>query len=613
MKINRLIIILLFIQFSLQAQIEHLEPPFWWTGMNSSELQILVHGEMVSESKVEIDYQGVELKSVARIENPNYIFLNLELSEDLKPGSFPIKFTSNRKLLSVYEYHLHPREKNSKNREGFNSSDVIYLLMPDRFANGDSSNDIDQNMLETVLDRGDPYGRHGGDIKGIRDNLDYFEKMGFTALWLNPLLENNQPEASYHGYATTDFYKVDSRYGTNEDYKKLTQLASEKGIKMVMDMIFNHCGSEHWWMKDLPSKDWINYSDDYKITNHRRTVNQDPYASDEDIELMRDGWFVPTMPDLNGRNPFLATYLIQNSIWWIEYSGIAGIRMDTYPYPDKFMMADWCKRILEEYPDFNMVGEEWSTNPLTVSYWQKGKNNADGYEPNLPSVFDFPLQHAVTEGLKEPESWGTGLIKIYEALSNDYIYPDPNNLVIFPDNHDMSRFYMQLGMDQKLYKLGITYFLTMRGIPQIYYGSEILMTHTEGNDHGLIRKDFPGGWDGDKTNAFTGENLGKDEKEMQDFFSLLLNWRKENPVIHDGKLTHFAPVDGVYVYFRYNESKKVMVILNKNKKTCSLRMDRFSGMLGKARTGYDIISKEELNVSSELKLKAQTPYILELN
>ena len=605
------ITVLFAVSTSLNAQIDHVEPPFWWTGMKNPELQLMVHGKSISSTTVELDYEGIELKSIYSVENPNFLFIDLQLSADVKPGKFNIHFKNNGKTVESYTYELKKRQPHSAERKGFKNSDVMYLIMPDRFANGDSGNDYVEGFKEKP-NRKEPYGRHGGDIQGIIEHLDYISDMGFTAIWLNPVLENDQPEWSYHGYATTDFYKVDGRFGSNEDYRKLGRIAEEKGIKLVMDMIFNHCGSEHWWMKDIPTSDWINFYPDYVRTNHRRTINQDPHASDIDSKMMTDGWFVPTMPDLNQRNPFLATYLIQNSIWWIEYVGLAGIRMDTYPYPDKYMMAEWNKRVLEEYPDFNIVGEEWSLNPAIVSYWQKGQINRDGYEPNLPSLMDFPLQSALQRGLTEKESWDNGLIRLYEVLANDFLYPDPDNLVIFPDNHDMSRFYMQVGMDVNLFKLGITYILTTRGIPQFFYGTEILMTHKESNSHGHIRKDFPGGWEGDDINAFTGKGLSKKEIEVQNFFKKLLNWRKGNPVIHTGKLTHFAPENGVYVFFRYKNNKKVMIVLNKNKENFHLKLDRFNEILDENPKGKDVLSERVYDLSKKIVLPALTPLILEL-
>ena len=606
-----LVVLNIFAGLCLFAQIQHVEPPFWWAGMKNPHLQVLIHGENIADYKVKAEYPGLSLKTVSRVQNPNYLFLDLELENNIKAGSFLITFSKDGKKEFDYEYQILQREKDASEVKGFDNSDVIYLLMPDRFANGDPSNDVVPSMKETDLDRNEPYGRHGGDIQGIIDHMDYFEEMGFTALWLNPVLENDQPDASYHGYAITDFYKVDPRFGDNELYKKLAEEADKRGIKLIMDMIFNHCGSEHWWMDDLPSDDWIHYYPDYKITNHRRTVNQDPYAAESDLKLMREGWFVPTMPDMNQENPFLAEYLIQNSIWWIEYLGLEGIRMDTYPYPNKYMLAEWCKRVMDEYPNFNIVGEEWTTNPVIISYWQKGKENYDGYEPHLPSVMDFPLQEAVSKGLTEEESWGTGLIRMYESLANDFIYPDPYNILIFPDNHDMPRFYMQMGMNNDLYKLGIIYFLTTRGIPQFLYGGEVLMTHTEGDSHGLIRKDFPGGWEGDKKNAFTGENLDEETLEMQNFFKTLLNWRKENPVIHTGKLTHYAPAENVYVYFRYNENKKVMVIINKNTEKYELNLERFRKHLGKTTKAFDVIDQKEILLDGKLMLEPLRGYVLD--
>lgn len=580
--------------------------------MNSTKLQLMIYGENAAGLDVEIEYPGIEIESICKVENPNYSFINLKLDKEVLPGSFKIQFLKNGKKLTEFDYALLERENGSAIRDGFDNSDVIYLLMPDRFANAIVDNDVISSMKENKIDRKDPYGRHGGDIQGIIDHLDYLEDLGITALWLNPVLENNQAKESYHGYAITDFYKVDPRFGTNEDFRKLTRLASEKGIKMIMDMVFNHCGSEHWWMKDMPSPDWLNMYPDYVYSNHRKSLNQDPYRAESDLRILTDGWFVSTMPDLNQRNPFMAAYLIQNSIWWTEYLGLAGIRMDTYPYPDKYMMSDWCLRLLEEYPDFNIVGEEWNTNPLTVAYWQKGQVNRDGYEGNLPSVFDFPLQSAVTQALTEEKGWSTGMIRIYDAISNDYIYPDPYNLVIFPENHDMSRFFMQVGMNLDLYKLGITFYLTTRGIPQFLYGDEVLMTHTEGNDHGNIRKDFPGGWVNDSKNAFTGKNMETREIEMLEFFKSLLNWRKNNPVIHTGKLKHFIPENEVYVYFRYNEDKRVMVILNKNIKKYKIDLDRFNSMLDGYSRGKDIISGQEFLLEQEMVLDPMRPYVIEL-
>lgn len=595
------------------GQVDRVEPPFWWTGMVNPRLQLMVHGEQIAGSVARTDHEGIQVVATTSLESSNYIFIDLELLPGAEPGRFTIDLIREKKQFASFEYELRARETGSADREGFNNSDVIYLVMPDRWANGDPGNDVVTGLREQRLDRTDRLARHGGDLKGLVDHLDYMEKMGFSALWLNPVLMNDMERSSYHGYSTTDYYMVDPRFGSNEELRELSLLAQEKGIKMIMDMVFNHIGSFHPWMEDPPAADWINHYPGFVPTNHRRTVNQDPYASETDRERMADGWFVSTMPDLNQDNSFLSTYLIQNSIWWIEFGVLAGIRMDTYPYPEKEMMAEWCSRVLDEYPDFNIVGEEWSTNPGLVSYWQRGKINRDGYRGNVPSLMDFPLQSALGESLLKKDDWDSGWLTLYETLASDYEYPDPYNLVVFPDNHDMSRFYMQVGMDDELYRLGITYILTTRGIPQIFYGSEILMTHTESDHHGDIRKDFPGGWEGDPVNAFTGEGLSEEAQQMQQFFMKLLNWRRENQVIHTGKLIHYAPEKGTYVYGRYNREKTVMVILNKNAKTESVSIERFAELTGNHTYGIDVITGERVVLDGEVTVPAKTGYILELH
>jgi neopullulanase len=589
------------------ANLKRVEPMFWWAGMKNPQLQLLVYGEEIGTTRVLVEYPGVTLKSVSQVENPNYLFVDLHI-EGAQPGQFPIRFVKNGETVAEYSYELKARKPGSAERKGFGPADALYLIMPDRFANGNPDNDFVEGMKEKP-NRSNKGGRHGGDIQGLVDNLDYIANMGFTAIWLNPLLENDQPSYSYHGYSTTDFFKVDARYGTNEEYRDFALKASEKGIKLIMDMIFNHCGSEHWWMKDLPSSDWINQYPDYQITNHTKTLIQDPNGSEYDRNQMLDGWFVPTMPDLNQRNPFMATYLIQNSIWWIEYAMLSGIRMDTYPYPDKHMMAEWNLRVLEEYPYFNNVGEEWHNNAAIVSYWQKGKKNLDGYDGQIPSMMDFPLQDAVSRALRQEGAGGLNII--YDALAMDFQYPDPLNLVIFPDNHDMSRFYMQVNQDFDLFRMGIAYFLTTRGIPQIFYGTEVLLTHP-GDNHGDIRKDFPGGWKGDKVNGFTGEGLTPKEKDAQEFIRKMLNWRKEKEVIHSGKTTHFLPYDGMYVYFRHNQNDMVMVVLNKNSGETTFKTTRLTEMLKGKTSATEVISGKKISNLSEIKLPGRSVSVFEI-
>ena len=606
-----------------KQDINRIEPLNWWVGFKNTSLQLLVHHPNISEWSPEISYQGVSIENVHQADSPNYLFIDLNISEVTKAGKFNITFKKENEDDLIHTYELKSREKSADDYIGFNSSDAIYLITPDRFSNGDSSNDTDENLLEKTIDRTDDYARHGGDIKGITNHLDYIDDLGFTAIWSCPLLTNNMPQSSYHGYAITDYYQVDPRYGTLEDYKTLSSKMSEKGMKLIMDQVANHCGLEHWWMKDLPFKDWINHQEDYiknkdnwdwkatNHTNHRRTTNQDMYASKIDKENMSVGWFVSAMPDLNQRNPFMAKYTIQNSIWWIETVNLGGIRQDTYPYPDKDFMSNWAGEIMNEYPNFSIVGEEWSLNPLLVGYWQDGANNRDGYKSNLKSPMDFPMQRLIVEALNEEESWDNGLVKIYEGLANDFHYAKPKDIMIFPDNHDMSRIFTQLKGDITNTKMALSYVLTLPRIPQIYYGTEILMhDFDKPGDHGLIRSDFPGGWEGDTINAFTGEGLTDDEKDMQLFLKKILNYRKNSKAIHDGKTIHFAPENGVYVLFRVFEDETVVHILNKNDDPIDLDLNRFEeiGLNGKPLN--NIVTEDVVGWNDKLSLKEKGSTIL---
>lgn len=602
--------------FSLfsQSRIERIAPPNWWTGMVDPVVQITLYGEKLARLQPQYDYPGVETSLVHSVENPNYLFIYLEISEDAQAGTMKVSLLDeDNNEAGSFDFELREREKGSAGRKGFGPEDVMYLITPDRFANGDPSNDNIKGMKEKA-DRGNLGGRHGGDLEGISNMLDYIAGMGFTAIWLNPVVENDMPAYSYHGYAATDFYKVDKRFGTNEQYRELCSSAREKGIKVIMDMIMNHCGSEHWFVLDPPTTDWINFGGEYVNTSHRRNTVQDIHASEYDKKHFSDGWFVSTMPDMNQRNPLMADYLITNTIWWIEFAGLDGIRMDTYPYPDKEFMTDWTCRVMQEYPDFNIVGEEWVTNPAIVSYWQAGKQNHDGYVSCLPSLMDFPIQHALAEALNgEERQYGSGLIRLYETLALDFLYPDPYNLVTFPDNHDMARFYTQVNEDNELFKMGLAYIATMRGIPQFYYGTEILMNSRENpGDHGLIRSDFPGGWKGDTVNAVNGQGLSPEQKEAQFFMQKLLNWRKSSAAVHSGKLMQFAPEDGIYVFFRYTGKDKVMVVMNKNAQGKSLDLERFAEMLDTHSSASDVMTGESFSLEKKLSIPAKTAMILEI-
>ena len=608
---------LLFTLHLAQAQLNRVEPPVWWTGMHNPALQLLIHHENVSAYTATLDYPGVRLVRQISVENPNYLFLDLEIAPDAKPGTISIELANGKRKKLTHSYELKAREAGSANRQGFSPKDVIYLITPDRFANGDPSNDEVAGMKEGV-DRSAAGGRHGGDLAGVIQSLDYIEDMGFTQIWLNPVIENDQKAYSYHGYAITDHYQVDARYGSNEQYRLLAQKAKERGIGLIMDMIANHAGGEHWWMADLPCADWLNHQQLYEsgglqLTSHMRTTTQDPYAPSADHRSFVDGWFDTSMPDLNQQNELMANYLIQNSIWWVEYAGLSGIRMDTYSYPDREFMSRWAGAIMAEYPNFNIVGEEWSGDPAIVSYWQHGKDNPDGYASNLTSVMDFPIQENLAISLNNSEdNWISGWVNLYEALSKDFLYPNPGNLVIFPDNHDMSRIYTRLNENYDLFQLAMAYIFTTRGIPQFYYGTEILMTNPGTEDHGIIRSDFPGGWEGDAVNAFTGKGLTEEQLKAQQLIKTLLNWRKNSTAVTEGKLMHYAPDQSIYVLFRYHDKEKVMVVLSKNKESVDLDLSRFSDMLKGGEKGKEIISGKEIELNGTLKVPAFSPMIISL-
>tara|TARA_R110002049_G_scaffold55382_2_gene153682 strand:+ start:6813 stop:8786 length:1974 start_codon:yes stop_codon:yes gene_type:complete len=603
--------------------ISRVEPPNWWVGFKNSTLQLLVHHPNISGTAPEISYNGVSIEQVHKADSPNYLFIDLNISETATAGKFNIIFKQENKKDLIHTYELKPRDKAPENYIGFNSSDAIYLITPDRFSNGNPENDIVEMLKEKTIDRTDGYARHGGDIQGIINHLDYIENLGFTAIWPNPLLTNDMPQSSYHGYAITDYYEIDPRYGNLDDYIELSNKMSEKGIKLVMDQVANHCGIAHWWMTDLPFKDWINHQENYVknidnwngskniTTNHRRTTNQDFYASEIDKENMSVGWFASTMPDLNQRNPFMAAYTIQNSIWWIETANLGGIRQDTYPYPDKDFMSKWAGEIMNEYPHFSIVGEEWSLNPLLIGYWQDGAKNKDGYRSHLKSPMDFAMQRFIVEAFNEDEAWEKGLVKIYEGLANDFYYATPKDIMIFPDNHDMSRIFTQLNGDVTNTKMALSYLLTLPRIPQIYYGTEILMQDFDKpGDHGLIRTDFPGGWEGDTVNAFTGKGLNNEQKDMQSYLKKLLNYRKSSKAIHDGKTVHFAPENGVYVLFRILKDETVVHIINKNKKPVELDLSRFNEIGLQGKTLKNIINEEPFVWEGSIKLNEKGSYIL---
>jgi len=612
-KISAFLFLLCTLSFSVFASpIERVEPPSWWIGMKSEKLQLMVHGTGIADYTPALNYPGVRIEAVTAVPNRNYLFIDLMIKPDTKPGQLDLVFRRGETSFT-YPYQLQARAKGSAMRVGFNSSDAILNLMPDRFANGDPSNDNVPGYLDIAKRSDDEAGRHGGDIKGIADHLDYIAAMGYTMIWPTPLVESNQPKYSYHGYAATDTYKIDPRYGSNEEFRRFVALAKQKGLGVIQDVVLNHIGSGHWWMQDMPMKDWISYDGEFVPTVHARTTVADPYASQEDKKNFTSGWFGKDMPDMNQRNPFVATYQIQNAIWWVEYAGLSGLRVDTYSYSDTDFLSEWSHRVSEEYPNLTFVGEEWSNNPVTVSYWQRGKVHANGYHSYMPSMMDFPLNITMRSELAPGnDGFQSGFHQLYQMLYDDTLYPNPNNLVLFEGNHDESRLFSVVDEDIGLYKIALTYVLTMRGIPQLYYGTEVLMTSKKERDDGAARHDFPGGWPGDKVNAFTGQGLTAQQREAQEFVKKLLNWRKTQPEIYGGKLVHFNPDRDTYTYFRYDGHKTVMVVLNKSKSDVALETKRFHEVLPEHASGTDVITGKTFDLASSLTVPARSALILEI-
>lgn len=593
-----------------QVEIERVEPPSWWTGMKNNSLQLLVHGKNIGKTKAAVEYSGVKVKA-SNSTGDNYLFVDLSIANNAKPGTLTIQFKEKDSVLTTFKYELKARNDGSAKRGSFTTSDMFYLIMPDRFANGDPNNDDMPGMLEKA-DRSNPNGRHGGDIRGITEHLDFIQKLGATTIWCTPLLENNMPAYSYHGYATTDLYKVDPRFGTNESYRDMVNAAHKKGMKVVMDMVFNHFGTNSYWMNDMPQKDWINQWPEFTRSNYRGGVITDPYRSKYDEKKMADGWFDVTMADFNQKNPYVARYLIQNSIWWVEFAGLDGIRQDTYPYPDKDFMAAWMKALREEYPNLNVVGEAWINYPPQIAYWLDNKNNKDEYRSYLTNAFDFPLMGAMQKAFTENEGWDSGMARLYELLSQDFLYSDPSKLITFADNHDIERMYPVLKTPQNV-KMALAFLATTRGIPLVYYGTEALLDRGDLQGDPGKRKDFPGGWQGDQVNMFTAENLSTDQKDMLDYMSTLFSWRKTNKTIQEGKLTHYIPEDGIYVYFRTLGKESVMVILNNNESYVkTINTARYEENLKGYKTGKNILDGSQIKDLKTIEVPAKSVKIIEL-
>ena len=611
-----LIITACFIQMALRisAQIpalERVEPMFWWVGMHNPDLQLIVHGRNIASRKVELSYQGVQLIEVQKVENPNYLFIDLKISSSAHPGTFLINFTKSGEQTLTYQYTLKERDHSAGRIQGVTSKDLIYLIMPDRFSNGDPNNDSVSGMREMAVDRSKMFSRHGGDIKGIMNHLDYLKDLGVTAIWLTPVVENDEPTASYHGYAVTDHYKIDPRYGTNELYKEFVEKCHSIGLKVVMDLVHNHAGTEGYTIRDMPMKSWVHqWPGGYTKSNFRDAAVMDPHAAPSDRKQMLDGWFDRRMADMNEDNPYVKRFLTQNHIWWAEYSGVDGFRLDTYPYNDPDFMAEWAKEIRATFPNLSIFGETLVWSAANQAFFTEGNTVNRGMDTHLPGITDGVLKEAIYDALNATEGWTEGVNRLYSVLAQDFLYKDPTKNTIFLDNHDMSRFFSVVGEDMTKYKSGMAMLLTMRGVPQMYYGDEILMKNFS-NPDGLVREDFPGGWTDDKVNKFAAEGRSEKENEAFAYVRTLANYRKTTTALQTGKLMQYIPQDGIYVYFRYDNLKTVMVVYNSRDKDQSITTTRYAERINGVLKARDVIAGGTVELS-KLTIPAKTTLVLEL-
>lgn len=590
--------------------LERVEPMFWWTGMSNPDLQLIVHGKDISTRNVELNYPGVRLVKVHKADNPNYLFLDLRISSSANPGTFPIKFVRPKAKVISYQYTLKKREHFAARAQGVTDKDLIYLIMPDRFSNGDPTTDSFPTMREKGIRRDSMFSRHGGDLQGIINHLDYLKDLGVTAIWLTPVVENDEPRASYHGYAVTDYYKIDPRYGTNELYREFVDKCHAMGLKVIMDLVHNHAGTEGYTIRDMPMRDWVHRWPEFTKSNFRDQAVMDPHASEADRKQMLDGWFDRRMADMNESNPFVQRFLTQNHIWWVEYAGVDGLRLDTYPYNDPEFMAQWAKQVRTQFPHLSIFGETLVWSASNQAFFTEGNTVNRGMDTQLPGVTDGVLKEAIYEALNGKEGWTDGVNRLYAVLAQDFLYKDPTKNTIFLDNHDMSRFFSVVGEDMVKYKSGMAMLLTLRGVPQMYYGDEILMKNFS-NPDGLVREDFPGGWPGDKANKFTAEGRTAKENEAFNYVRALANYRKNTSALQNGKLMQYVPEQGVYLYFRYDNLKTVMVVYNSGDKQQTIGTARYFERINGALKARNIITDETMEIAT-LDIPAKATLVLEL-
>jgi glycosidase len=613
--VKQIVFLMLFISTTSIAQdyaIQRVEPRSWWSGMEHSKVQIMLYGKNISD--LDVESASLPVVDIVKTSNKNYLFVTVE-TRGIQPSTYTIDLKKKGKLKVSVPFTISARKPNSADRKGFDASDVIYLLMPDRFSNGDATNDSHATTTEKV-NRALPGGRHGGDIRGIINHLDYIKDLGATAIWSTPLFEDNDSTYSYHTYGQSDLYRVDPRYGSENELKELISTMHDKGMKFILDVVPNHWGAKHWMLNDLPTYEWIHQFPGYGQTNYRMTTQTDPYTSVVDKHLCESGWFVRSMPDLNQNHPLVLNYLIQQTIWWIEHADIDGLRIDTYSYNNKEGIAEWTKAIRAEYPTMNCVGEVWMHDQALQSYWQEDSPIAaiQSYNSHLPSVMDFTLHDAMMIAFAEDkQGWDKGMIRMYENFANDFLYKNPNNILVFSENHDTPRFNF-LYPNLSDYKLMLTLLSTCRGIPQIYYGSEIGMTGDKSIGDADIRRDFPGGWSGDSNNAFLKSGRTEAQENYHAFTKKLLNWRKNASVIHHGKTIQFIPENNVYVYFRTLKDKAVMVILNNSSQSQSVQLKRFNEIMKDFTKGKEVLSEQAFNPANPAwEVSPKTAYIIELS
>jgi neopullulanase len=631
-KLSLILLALCLSSYFLSAQnpaIQRVDPTNWWVGMKNPHLQLLVYGKNLKGADLKINYPGVAIRQVHEVENVNYLFVDLEIGADTKAGKFDIEITKsvavkrgkntvNETLKTVYPYELKVRDKRPQE---INAQDLVYLIMPDRFSNGDPGNDKYADMADTAADRNNPFLRHGGDLLGIQNHLDYFTELGVTTLWLNPVIENNQPQtneggamrSAYHGYGFTDHYAIDRRLGGNEAYKKLIDAAHARGIKIIQDAVYNHCGINHWILRDLPMKSWLNQWDNYTNTSYRDEAVIDlAHGSQSDFKVHQNGWFVPFLPDLNHHNPFVANYLIQHALWTVEYFGVDGWRVDTYQYNDLEFMNRCNEALLEEHPRMFITAENAVNTPVSQAYFVRN-NLYLPFKSNCPSPNDFVFGNAINAALNEKFDWGRGFNQLCMMLAQDMVYENPNLNLTFLDNHDQNRFFSMIGEDMNKFKMGVAFLLTARGVPQLYYGTEILMKNFKNPSDAEVRRDFPGGWKGDKENKFVASGRTAKENEAFNFTKKLAQYRKTCSALHQGKHTQFIPQDGIYVYFRHNEQKTVMVVMSQNEQAKTISTARYAEIMRGFTKGKNVLDDTMLNNLNQLQVPPMSVQVIELN